>query len=215
MTLFPFEISNKTEWFWQQHAVPLNLKLCCSPLLQKICIKARFPRILLAKNLCMSVYVHITLECHRHEPVNDCAWHHISLVCINPCYFWHQPYPAPLYCNTDTLCCTSPPTSVGLSIKKLCAPSEKKVLLHWCKAQPWAMLRHKNRALCAVSPSLCSLGILTVQVFRPIRCLFMDPLFKHFSFLCHRYIFAKPLGLHCCHHDGLRRDRKAHYRHCL
>lgn len=113
---------------------------------------------------------------------------------------------------------------MGLSQKrnKSGAPTEDSSSL---VSQPLTIQRHKIRALCVMSPSMCSPGTLTGVVFQThsvlIYGLFSQTLALYLFFyffcscLCSYNIFAKTLGLHCCHRDSVRRDKKAYYRQCL
>lgn len=112
---------------------------------------------------------------------------------------------------------------MGLSQKrnKGGAPTEDSSSL---VSQPLTIQLHKIRALCVMSPSMCSLGTLTGVVFQThsvlIYGLFSQTLALLFiylfcSCLCCHNIFAKTLGLHCCHHDSVRRDKKTYYRQFL
>lgn len=87
-------------------------------------------------------------------------------------------------------------------------------------SQPLTIQLHKIRALCVMSPSMCSLGTLTGVVFQThsvlIYGLFSQTLALYlfiFAVVCVATISSP--RLYCCHHDSVRRDKKAYYRQFL
>lgn len=99
-----------------------------------------------------------------------------------------------------------------------------KIPLHLCPSRlPSSSTKLEPFVWCLHPCAL--LAHYLVWFFRHIQCLFMDCFLKRWPFylfiylfcscLCCHNIFAKTLGLHCCHHDSVRRDKKTYYRQFL